>query len=386
MRLPNSQAYFLLFLSVLFAFVIFTRFHQFPDFSDFNVYYTAGQKALNHHTVYDVPHALKFKYAPITALAFGFLASPFAFEKVTWVFYALNLMGWLALVILFSGSFAGAPSELSKKSRLERTSLVLAYFLFFFSVALRDELKLGQINIVPIALLYFFLKSWEQDRPFYQGTLFSLACQFKLYCLIALPLLIIHRRFKILFIALGVYGVLNLGVFAVWNGWALALSETHDWLSTLATSTVDILTSRYSVSILSTFLKLTHLSWLAHGIWVSCGAIFLLLQWRLRNLPGLHQWAFLLLSILLLSPVSWPCWMIFSFPALFYVFSEPQKSHGSVWLKGALTAFIFVNTNNLNSGITYRGLPCLMGLIILGLFLKLYLPAHKKLDLPCQLL
>lgn len=360
------------FLALIVAYVVFTWPHQKADFSDFNVYYTAGTKALQHKTLYDVKDALQFKYAPVTGLFFGLAFSIHAFEKVTPLFYILNLLAWLGLSLGVTQAVYSNASAL-KKAISSPFFLIwgVSLFLLFCGVGLRDELKLGQINIIPIGLLYLFLTKLDGKfnyRSVLLGLIYSLACQFKLYCWIALPLLFFRKEFRILIWASVFYVLMNLGLLGLWSGWAFALQETKDWIFTLTHSTSDLLDSRYSVSILSALIKITHQPFLAKMLWMSSVIGFLVTQYKYRKRNGLFQSSFLLLCIILISPVSWPCWMIWGFPALlqfgFYLFQR-RPEHLVFWIP-----FLFVNMNNLDSGSTYWGAPALTTLILLCIFLR----------------
>ena len=202
------------------AFLIFTQTHQKADFSDFNVYYTAGIKALHHQTLYDVKTALQFKYAPITGVLFGFLFENHSFEQITPIFYFFSLISWICFAVGISYFFYFRSIEQKRELPLRNFIIWgLSIFLLFCGVGLRDELKLGQINIVPISLLFLFLLGLDPrkklrtppsfTKDLLLGVIYSLACQFKLYCWIALPLLVYRRQFATLGWAILTYLVLN---------------------------------------------------------------------------------------------------------------------------------------------------------------------------------
>ena len=123
--------------------------------------------------------------------------------------------------------------------------------MLVFSVAIRDELKLGQVNLWPFLLV---LPAWVEGRRattgaaydgrgFWIGVAWGLALQWKLYALLLAPLWLMRRRAAV-FSGAAAVTLLTLGAaLALAHGWSFAVSENMRWLGSLTASSQTLLVS-----------------------------------------------------------------------------------------------------------------------------------------------
>jgi len=303
----------------LFAFLAIT---QPPVFHDLSVYYTAATKALGHKTVYDVEGHYQFKYAPGVATLFGFALAPFPFERLSHVYYAVNLVLWLVLVQLCGRALFRLVRPGSAFS-LGAAAALLLLFVVVCGVPLRDELKLGQLNVVPLGLLFVLYRGLDSPKrsraaALWMGSALALAVSIKLYCVVAIPILLLRREWGVLLCATIAFFAINILGVAAWSGLPFALAEFSAWSRTLFASSSELLFSEYNVSLLGTVGKLSRP--LAYACWAAVAIVFLLLLARFsRSRPALLQLPLVLGAIVLLNPLCWPYWSLFTFPAIFWL-------------------------------------------------------------------
>lgn len=352
-----------------------TQWNQ-PVFTDFKVYHDAGIKAVQRHTVYDVHGHYQFKYAPFTALLFGLTISEMPFDTAKIVYYALMLGLWICFAVDVSTvclrNFPGfRPSVLSIVA-------CLALFLALYAVPLREELRLGQINIVAIYLLFaFFVLYGNGSRNLLLlSTLLSFAIQFKLYALVALPFLIFRREYLLVLCIFLSFAFWNLVVFAMYGGWGFAVSELHDWLTTLFTSSEILLVSTYNISLIGIVGKHVSGFYAKEIVWIAGVLGMLFLQYRFRYAHFLISAAICLFGIVLLNPLSWPYWGSFLFPAaLMLALHHVSKGHLKRLFSPArllilpLIAFIVFTSNDINSSRAHMGITTAGHVLLFGWFL-----------------
>lgn len=352
-----------------------TQWNQ-PVFTDFKIYHDAGAKAVQRHTVYDVRGHYQFKYAPFIALLFGFTISEVPFDAAKIAYYAFMLCLWICFIVDVSTvclrSFSGfRPAVLS-------IAACFALFLALYAVPLREELRLGQINIVAIYLLFgFFVLYGNGSRNlFLLSALLSFAIQFKLYALVALPFLIFRREY---FLLLGIFlsfAFWNIVVFSMYGGWRFAVSELYDWLITLFASSEILLVSTYNISLIGIVGKHVSGFYAKEIVWAVGVLGLLFLQYRFCRAHFLISAAICLFGIVLLNPLSWPYWGSFLFPAaLTLALHHIAKGHLKKLFSPAhlpiipLIAFIVFASNDVNSSRAHMGITTAGHILLLCWFL-----------------
>ena len=330
----------LLFSFVLSFFVYLLFQDPFGKFwVDFPVYFEAGQKAMEHQTVYDVQGKMQFKYAPFIALLFGGAFSHFSFETASFVYQKLLIFSFFALLFLSIRFYF--PSI--DRNRFLR---VLSLTILIFGNAFIFEQELGQVNVYTLALLtgVFWILGRPKGRGLgWAGFLLSLAVQIKLYSLIVLPYLIFKREFRVL-IAFSISMLtLNLIGLALAHGLDFAVSENLAWLSSLTQSTSDLLAIRPNISLLGELNFWFPGSFLNRSIWGGAVAVFLFFQWANRDKDVYFQMAFQFPFILILTPLAWSYWVLLLIPSFLFLLKERSLMKSGVLLKGAfiLTGFLF---------------------------------------------
>jgi len=367
----------LIFITLLWVIFIFANPHQQPNFSDFEVYYQAGQKTLSHKTVYDVTGFYQFKYAPVVSLIFGFTINQISFAWSTKLFYFISVIAWICLLIFIAQEVMRAhrPDITNPKKYIHPIVALFFLTLLFYAMGLRDELKLGQINIVPLWLLLTFtlmLPYRTQKLQFITGIILCLAILFKLYSLLFIPLLIFQKRYRLLVNILISFIFFNIFLVA-YHGLPFTLTENIAWLTSLFDSSVELLISKYNVSLLATLAKLSNLT-LAKAIWGFCLIMFTFMLYRTRKHPPLYHFMLITTIITLLNPISWPYWMIFTLPAFIYITSTlltppyfPQK----LPLITLLALFYGILAQGQNFDWGRNGGTVIGNLLIAGLFIYL---------------
>ena len=324
---------------------IFFNHKQRPTFDDFSVYYTAGLKALSHHTVFDVEGFFQFKYAPSVALLFGVTFSQIPIPLSAYLFYAVSFLGWLALAGFWIRNLA--------QDTRSREALWFA-FLLIFGTPLRDELKLGQINLIPLALIS--LIAWRDSyrwSAWTEGIALSIAIQFKLYVLLLVPFYVWRKEFMQLLIMVLFTLVTNFGVLWSVHGWDFAIAENLAWAQSLTASSAALLYSRFNDSWIGVLGKHGIPDPLILGSWILLVLAFLAVLWHLRAQPSRKNIAFVLVSICILNPIVWPYWMLLTFPAVLWLVNIGVRQPPSwIWLAIAITGVVglFQNQGVANHG------------------------------------
>jgi len=310
--------------SIIVLFVIFRNPHHLPDFTDLKVYVEAGRKALQHHTVYDVEGHYQYKYAPFVALVFGILLGHGDWAVLTWSYYFFSAAMWGTLVYLLIDW--SAPKDSSRK--------YLLYFFFFvialFSTPLRDELKLGQVNWLPLGLMLMasrVLNRRSKNTQWGAGILLGLAVQVKLFSLILLGDWFWRRQWRALTGVLLSYVLCNWVLLIAYHGWHHALSENLLWFSSLTQSSSELLNSRFNVSLIGYLNKWGLHARFVQGIWLVTVVATLALQRAYsRKTDLLTSLAFAWVCILILNPLIWPYWLLLALPAYILLAQPLLKS------------------------------------------------------------
>lgn len=343
------------------AWAVFTHSRNLPNFTDFEVYYTAARKSLAGATVYDVKGHYQYKYAPFIALLFGAVYGSFSFGTAAWLNYGLTAALWVAWMVMVA-SRSGAAKTL-------RAEWLIPLTLLFFTVALRDELKLGQVNAVPALLLAgTYLKgsshSGTLSRTLARSALLGMAVQFKLYTLIAFPYFVLRRRWEVPLGALVVIGICNFLIVPLHHGFGEGTAETLRWLTTLTASSKDLLDSPHNASILGAALKWSGSPGITYSFWAAATAGFLAAQWRLLNRAPIENLALAGAGIVLLTPLAWPYWVLWLYPPFMVAVAKAPRR--PAWAIGAAALSFWYLMVDLNSHTAYYGGPAAAALIALA--------------------
>jgi hypothetical protein len=322
---------------------------QRPNFSDFRVYWVAGSKAAEHLTVYDVQGHYQFKYSPFVALLW---ALPTHFRSAyLWsrLHYVATGIGWYLLLYW-----------LARRLDPKRALPLWAAACAVFSLAIRDELKLGQVNFWPFLLV---LPAWFAGRRspdsrgfdaqgFWIGAAWGFAVQWKLYALLLAPLWLLRRRPAVFVGAIAVT-VVTLGLaMALAHGPQFALEENLRWAQSLTTSSQELLISQYNVSILGVLGKAARAAGIPFGawaylIWLAALALGLVALARgeqaaldsSERLPWFWPASFIWALVAVVNPLVWPYWQLLVLPLFLIYFA---RGTASSWRGDSATFWLVV--------------------------------------------
>jgi Glycosyltransferase family 87 len=355
---------------------LFLNHDERPNFSDFRVYWVAGGKAAQHLTVYDVQGHYQFKYSPFVALVWAlptFFRSDYLWSRVH---YVVTGVGWYVLFFW-----------LARRLDRARAWQLWAAAVAVFSVAIRDELKLGQVNLWPFLLV---LPAWFEGRSkdsrwdargFWIGVAWGFAVQWKLYALLLGPLWLLRRRPMVFAGALAVT-LLTLGAaLTLAHGWQFALAENLRWVDSLTASSQSLIVSQYNVSVLGVLGKAAQAMGIPFGVWAYVlwlallGLGLLALFWgehaaldSREPLPWFWPASFTWALVAVVNPLVWPYWQLLAVPLFLSYFARGTarswRSDGPVfWL--VVTGFTAMNWLQNYPVVHYGGgLVALMALML----------------------
>jgi len=322
---------------------------------DFQVFYIAGKKALFHHTVYDVTDHWQYKYSPLIAYLFGTTICRFDYPTAQFIFTLLLMAIWPLLIWAVLNAFERDLFKDQKLSSLEKLGLVL----FFYGNAYLLELSFGQVNWIPFALLFLFFNLYSKTsrsenflsyhfKLLILAILWSLAIQVKLYSLIIGAYLFFRKEFKIIALTALVTFGLDFLLLAQFHDWQFAWAENLAWVKTLTSSSKSLLITGNNGSLLGLFSREPYIREIAGAAWIGVVLYYLGLQYTTRNLHPLIHFALNLLAILLLNPLVWNYWTLFSIPAFLLVIhalSAQNLREQSIWIK---ITFLLLILNHLS--------------------------------------
>jgi|WetSurMetagenome_2_1015567.scaffolds.fasta_scaffold09719_6 alpha-1,2-mannosyltransferase len=193
MRLPD-KIYPLFFTLLFFAFIVsliyILKILFIPSYFDFQHYYNALQAFIHGDNPYT---SVKFPFAyfayPPSAILFllPFTVLPLIIsEKIYMIFSFICL--FLSIKILFK------LFQIPMRSWLSIFLIIL--ILNFFP--LKFTLVMGQINIVILLLLTFFIYCYKKNRQYLSGIALAIALSLKIFPALLIPYLLINKRWKIL--------------------------------------------------------------------------------------------------------------------------------------------------------------------------------------------
>lgn len=315
---------------------------------DFPVYYTAAQKTLAHHTVYDVTDHFQFKYSPFASLLFAWTIGPLDFSTASVVFQKTMLFLWIGFFVLS----LGMSLQLSE----------LFWLFLIFANALKLDLELGQINALPLLLLLYFFKVLRR-RPILAPLALALALQIKLYVAVVFLLLLFKWAWRPMVLSILFSLALALGVPALVHGSAFALSEFHAWVTTLTQSSKALLDSSQNVSIVGV-LGTTAFYILFP---LACWGLF-----KVRKLSLRRQGPLYMAMVFLFNPLVWSYWVLTLVP-LFGVLIRAPKTKTLL----ALFFYAWIAFNSQHAHWAWRG-----GILVGALWATLigYKMIQRKID------
>lgn len=316
---------------------------------DFPVYWEAGKKAVLGLTVYDSPGHFQYKYSPLIALIFGKLFQSLSFETASVVFQKLILLVW------FGGFLRIAKMELWG----------VFFIVLFFGNALRLDLALGQMNALVFALLWTLFgslerrKSWRVDGIF--SVLFSFAVQLKLFSFVLIPLLLFRREWRKFLLGLLFTPLFCLGGMMLFHGPEFALAENTRWLSSLFSSTDELLLSTTNVGLLGVAARAFGLT-AGKVVWLLSGIAYLVHLWRNRGRSVEWMRNRLFFAIAFFNPLVWTYWILFAIPLFMEkarLFLEELKTTRSpairYWMSLPAVLYILVTFNSQHAKWTWQG-------------------------------
>jgi alpha-1,2-mannosyltransferase len=316
---------------------------------DFQVYRMGGQHVLgsglySSFVTYQQSH-LRFTYPPLAALLFWPVSHLTTFAGgLSW-----DSIDLVALVALIAVSIAGARGRNVVPSDW-RTGALLLIPLGFFLFPVRQDLELGQINVLLVLMIVADLAarvSWR-GRRLPKGMLTGLAAALKLTPLVFLPYLLATRQWR---------AARNMATaFAVATGALFVIAPGASWLyftkdvfevkrignsSLVIDQTLRAAIGRAGVSPSHALGDLITLA-------VLCGGIALAVVAHRRSS------AFLGVLVcagtgLLVSPISWPHHYAWVVPALIWLVAGADRPAKGVYVAAA-TMLVFMGVPPTSPG------------------------------------
>jgi hypothetical protein len=302
---------------------------------DFEVFYKAGKKAFLHHTVYDVTGHWQFKYSPLIASIFGATLSQLEYPQAQVIFTLMLAILWPLLIYSIINTLERKFFKDLKFSSLEKMGLVL---LFYGNSYLR-ELVLGQVNLIPFALLFSFFRVYSDTSQsdlargmiYYLkllalASLWSLAIQVKLFSVLIGAYLLFRKEFVLIALTLGVTFGLDVLLLSLFHNGSFVWSENLTWLKTLNESSISLITNSHNSSLLGFLSRVPYIQTISGPIWIASTLWFLRIQYVTRNLDPMINFALSLLAILLLNPLVWNYWTLLSIPAFLILIHQLSRN------------------------------------------------------------
>ena len=238
-----------------------------------------------------------------------------------------------------------------------------------FGNALKLDLELGQANVWPFLLMWMVLLSDDgkyKTLPKNFGKLvlnaffLALAIQFKLYCILFVPILFLKRRFSLLFATLGATGFTLFLVPGLTHSFEFVMGENQAWINSLFQSSKELLASPYNVGMMGVLAK-----WGFHAFAIylvsALGLCVLAIPLYKSSKNSAQSFTWVCFAIVLFNPLVWSYWVWFLIPALLAVICDFKRlSHGERWL--LLVPFLFFNMQHAR--VAWNG-GILMGVLVL---------------------
>lgn len=269
---------------------------------DFEVYYRAGHRVWAGEPLYQESDGhYMFKYLPASALIDAPLAAlPLDVAKPIWFAISVGAMLWSFSLV----------QQIAAEPGVRRLWLVPALVLAKYFLR---ELRLGQINILVMAVLLFGVRALMRRTPrqdIAAGAAAGVAAALKPYSALMVPYLILTGRWRSLAAALGVFAA-AMAAPSIFYGVAGNVHELQEWARTLARSTPGELANNDNVSVLALFEKWSgdpaRALWLT-GIVLGILAIVMLavvVRGRGRGDGPALEGAMVLALVPLVSPMGW---------------------------------------------------------------------------------
>jgi alpha-1,2-mannosyltransferase len=310
---------------------------------DFEVYRMGGQHVLGpglySSTLTFLGRHLPFTYPPLAALLFWPLSHLTAFAGGL-IWDAIDLA---ALTALIAVSLAAARGRKLVSSDW-RTALLLLFPLGFLLFPVRQDLELGQINVLLVLMIVADLTigvAWR-GRKLPTGVLTGLAAALKLTPLVFVPYLLLTRQWRAARNMATTF-VLATGVmFALAPGasWQYFAKDVFEVKRVGSTSLVINQTLRAAIG-RAGFSPSHALGDLITGAAV-CGGIALAVR-AYRHSSALLGVLVCAGTGLLVSPISWPHHYVWIVPALVWmVVGTDRPARGVTWAVATAAVFMVV--------------------------------------------
>ena len=310
---------------------------------DFDVYRMGGQHVLgsglysSHLTV--LGRDLVFTYPPLAALLFWPLSHLSTFAgQIVW-----DAIDLIALTALIAVSIAAARDRRLVRSDW-RTALIVLFPFCFLLFPVRENLELGQINIVLVLMIVADLAigvSWRGKRlP--QGVLVGLAAAVKLTPLVFLPYLVATRQWR---------SARNMALsFSLATGAMFAVSPHASWLYFTRDafdvkrvgSISQVINQTLHAAIVRAHLSPSHaLVDLVNAV-VLCGGIVLAVI-AYRHSSAMLGILLCAATGLLVSPISWLHHYVWVVPTLVWLVAGVDRpAKGVQWALAAAALFMVI--------------------------------------------
>jgi hypothetical protein len=285
------------------------------EMRDFEVYWTAGQRALEGSALYRTEDGhYQLKYLPAFALAFAPLSLlPLRVAKTIWFLLSVG-----ASVALFAMCVRMLPARRTRVAWLVLTTIVLT--LKFFA----HELNLGQTNILMTLLVVIGFAVMSDGRKGQSGWWLAAATVVKPYAVAFLPYLAIKNYWRPAATFLAGFALCLLAPIAL-NGLSGTIALLAGWVEVVSRSTAPNLLDQDNVSVWAMYAK-----WFGVGsaasVWAAftialLGVAVLFTVWKGRSLAvGQYlEMALLLVLLPLVSPQGWDYVLLCATPAVMLI-------------------------------------------------------------------
>jgi hypothetical protein len=356
----NSDAFSV--LGILF-FLTCLIWHACLHGGDFQVFYTAGERFLNHTPIYDHNDGWSpFKYHPAWAIVFSaWSLLPFTLSVL--IFNIVNLTFW--------GLAARTWSQLLKYSFTPLSVLVL---LILSINALSAETSYGQVN----GLLFWgatLIFKWMEDsnpKPLRSGALLALLISLKLN----LGILLFYVLFKNWRSALGlILGAAGLHLI-------VALSFKDLYAFELYRSWIDLLLfqsgQQFDTFEVQGVLRVCYILFGAQNakiVWaglLALAVLFGIFLDRFQQNEGpdksVFNGCFWLAMVFFFSPLAWWYQVLYLFPLAFFLLKELETTLAQKLIRLCLGSFAFISFNTIGRNGIYN-FKYYMGYFIIGMIL-----------------
>lgn len=358
------------------------RLHTVPPRLDFSAYYVAGSLAsekpperLYYHSVYadgridpaayadgwpkvtsryGVSKAITFVYPPL----FAVLMKPFAYFS-----YDVAYVLWTIVTVVLT--FASVLFSLSLGQKRVSIELALILIVGLFSYfPFYEELVLGQVGSLILFVCACGIWLLSRNRIWSSAFCLALATMIKITPIIAVPLLVFHRKWKWL-AAYGCWMVCMLA-FSIWQaGWAAHAQFLHSVMPSVSCGIPSSYNASIVVYIQELFLGYVPTAKLPLALpalactvskavsFVIFVAMIIRFYFYRRQQNLIRDLILMILVSLVISPISW--WHHYTIALLPFIYLWCTMRRGSGTDPLLLTSVLVVGTNVAGFGVQLSG-------------------------------